>query len=1431
MRLAKLTLAGFKSFADKTEIRFDEPVVGIVGPNGCGKSNVVDAIKWVLGEQSAKSLRGGAMMDVIFNGSASRKPAGMASVTLTFDNPVIEQRSEGPSAQGAEDPPDSNIEDDAFGGGSQKLAAVDAENATLPEKLPVNGTWPEASTSQQPAAAPPSQTPRVPRVLQLDLDQVSVTRQLFRDGTSEYLINGQRARLRDIKELFMDTGVGTDAYSVIEQGKVDVLLQSNAQERREIFEEAAGISRYKARKKEALRKLERTEQNLTLCRQRMEDTEKRLRAVKSQAAKARNYQQYNERLRELQLQYALAEYHDLRQKLDAVSEELEAAQNKRQTAGDALAEQEQQLHEADQQRQAQAKKQKELDQQRLEKQSEKEQAEQRAEFARSRLDELHKQIEREEQRLGELDERRGQLEADQQQHQQQAESLQAQQQDADQRLEQAQSEQKDLQHKLNEKRSELDDEKSGITQLTRRVSQLHNEINSINAYEQNLISTRDKLDQRAQTVSNQLEDLLSKRDDAQRRLNETESLLSQENEKLEKQKELAGQYDGQIRELTQRLAEQKEKRSALDSRRGVLQEMQDRWEGVADPVKAVLAHRETEHADEPGPFHFVRGLLAELVEADVQHASLVEAALGEYQQALVTDRLADLCQPKTQEALSSLGGRVTFLPIDRPPQEAAAPALGLSGCAAGAAVNSMRCVADLIDYPNWLQPMIHWLLGRTLIVRNLDAALLLAATLPSGYRFVTETGEVLEADGRVLAGPAQAGGETGLIGRRSELSSLNEQLQQIQAEVEADEQKLQELSDQATHAEQVADQLRQSINDATSMRVELNSRLENLNNQIQELEQEQPQISEETQQIHQQLREQDEKRQAHREEADRLQKQEAEQQARIETLESELQEIQQQLEQAKEKAANVRVESSRVGEQLSAAQRQARQQEIAAADVARQRHNVEQQLTQHRERIEELQQQQQQAETEVEQTKRELDELITQCELAERKLNESDEHLSSLREQVQGYREAVEAADKTLHQQQMQQRELEVKLDNVRQRCRDQLELDVDQAYRRAQHGAAGSPQSAIATLLQADSLVIDVRPLQQGFVYLPAGALTSDEADMDGDGSGGESSDPATFDIDWSAVETEINELRKKINRLGNVNMEAIDEQKELENKHDELADQVQDIEQAERQLRDLIDQINRDSRQRMEDTLNRIRENFAGQDGLFRKLFGGGRAEIKLQPDENGEVDVLESGIEITAKPPGKEPCSLTQLSGGEKTMTAVALLLAIFKTRPSPYALLDEVDAALDEANVERFAQIVHTFLDYSHFIIITHHKRTMQACDRLYGVTMQERGVSKRVSVNFDQVGRDGQIAQQAIDAEKAREKQGGDTTASDASDASTPANGNGSASEPDTAYEPNGDEQDTEEPEPEPAGVETGQDNGRRTVRERLAAMWEGQKVE
>ncbi|MEM1446091.1 MAG: chromosome segregation protein SMC [Planctomycetota bacterium] len=1219
MRLAKLTVAGFKSFADKTDIRFDEPIVGIVGPNGCGKSNVVDAIKWVLGDQSPKSLRGGAMMDVIFNGSAKRRPSGMASVTLTFDNPVIDGDKQRP--------------------------------------------------------------------LTLDVDQVAVTRELYRDGTSAYRINNQRARLRDVRELFMDTGIGTDAYSIIEQGKVARMLEANGAERRQIFEEAAGVARFKARKKEALRKLDRAEQNLALVKTRLEDTQRRLRSVKMQAARARSYREYAGRLRELQLTHGLAEYHTLSKQLAELNELLEQAEADRAVAARKLAEHEHAQQDAEQDRAAVAEKLKQFERARHEQESAKNQAHQQRDFAQRTLEETAKQAERDTQRLGELADQAERLTAEQSDAAEEIASLETKRSDEQQRLQTAQDEHRAAQKQLHEQRAALEDEKNGLVDLMRRAADLKNQVRSLDSFAESLQANRSKIESRSGDIAEQLEGLLTSRDESRDALREAESLIQQEQAKLDERKTLAGKFGDQIQSLTDRLSTQREKRATLDSRRQVLREMEENLEGIGDAVKAVLARAATEDAI---AFAAVRGMLAELIDADVADATLVEAALGEHQQAIVVDRLGELCDASADELRSSLAGRVMFLALDQPPL----PDVSLRSFGG----TPLRVVADCVRYPDWLGPIVWRLLGRTVVVEDLDRAMLLRAGLPEGFRFVTKAGEVLDEQGRVTAGPLGTSAGSGVIRRRSELASLEQQLRELDALIASDASTLGALSDQASHLETVTAQLQQSIHDAGHTKSSVSSRLESLEGQIAQLEKERPTLAAEQEAIHRKLRETDAKRTQHESLIGSLEQDQAAKEAARAAAEAKIQALADRVEERSEAVTTLRIESSKLAEQLSAAQKQSRQLEVAAADARRQHESLQSQLAGHEQRTADLKAQVEKAEQDAADAERKLQELITQCELAERKVAAADEALAEARAGLSEQRRAVEGFDTAINADRVKQAQRQTKLDGVRQRVHEQLEIEIADAY---------------------------------------AERLKEHEIEPD--------------DIDLPAVTAEIEDLRGKIARLGNVNLDAIDEQEQLEGKQDELEDQVKDIEQAAKELSELIERINVDSRKRFEQTFETVKAAFAGQDGMFRRLFGGGRAELFLEEDENGKTDILESGIGITAKPPGKEPRALSQLSGGEKTMTAIALLLAIFKSRPSCYAILDEVDAALDEANVERFSTILKSFLDRSHFIVITHHKRTMQACDALYGITMQERGVSKRVKVNFDQVGSDGAIAPEAAEA--------------------------------------------------------------------------------
>jgi chromosome segregation protein len=1207
MRLSKITLSGFKSFADRTEVVFSAPVVGIVGPNGCGKSNVVDAVKWVLGEQSAKTLRGGAMLDVIFNGSSSRKPAGMASVALHFENPADQ-----------------------------------------------NGR----------------------RILPVDADEVVVCRRLYRDGTSEYLINSSRARLRDIRDLFYDTGIGANAYCIIEQGRVDKMLVSNPVDRRSIFEEAAGISRFKAQKAEATRKLQRTEQNLLRSRDAFEEVQRRLRSVRNQAAKARSFQEFSARLRELRLEHTLAEYHKLTLQLQDVTARLAQVDEQRTAAAASLVEVEEQRTAAESERQNLLTRQRELEQARLQFKSEHDQAVQRRQFAITTLTDLTGRIEREAAQQQDIAGRIAQF--DEQFTEQTAVIADLQQRsiESQQRIEAAQAQHRQRQHDLNEARARLEDEKAGIVNLLRRTTSLHNQINSLNIQEKNLQNHRERLTSRAQELGSDLEGHLTARDQISAQLTDVLSLIDSESRKLAEQKSTAADLSEATRRLTEQLSTAKEKRSGLQGRRHVLRELEESQTGVDDAVKAVLARKA---ADESGrDFSFVRGLLAELITTEVQHAAVVEAALGDYEQALIIDRLADLHEH--QPELASLSGRVAFLAADDAPpiRFDAEPALA-----------SLPRVIDLVRCTDEPSLAVLWrLLGRTLIVSDLPQALALRSVAPAGYRFITADGQLVEADGRILAGPRSE--TSGLISRRSELADLDRRLAQLDTTIHTDQTRLGQLSDRAAHLEKVQQELRQAIYEASTIKVELTSKLERHQDAISRIEREQPVIAAEVVQIHSQLAAAQQQRSVHTEDVRKLEEEEHQSRQRAAELDQSIIALVKAAEQSGEAATSIRIEAGKLAEQLSAAQRQHRQIDLARADAHRQLQQIAQRLEEHRSRIADLDATRDQAAQQIESARASMEEITATLSGFAESVAQVDSRVNDLSRTLREHRQQVEALEQSLHNEQMVRRELEVRIDNVSQRGAEQLSLDIAAAYL-----------------------------------------------------------DYTAKEIDWPAVEAEIADLKARIDRLGNVNLDAIHELTELQERETSLSAQLEDMDKAKAELESLIVHLNVESRQRFEETFEQIKANFAGPDGLFRRLFGGGRADLMLIPDENGQTDWLESGIEIIAKPPGKEPQSIRLLSGGERTMVAVALLLSIFRTRPSPFCILDEVDAALDEANVERYTQVVRSFLDRSHFIIITHHKRTMQAADLLYGITMPIRGVSKQVTVRFDQVGSDGRIAAEAV----------------------------------------------------------------------------------
>ncbi len=1186
MRLEKIILDGFKSFADRTEFNFDASIIGIVGPNGCGKSNVVDAVKWVLGEQKLKSLRSDQMADVIFSGSGSRKASGSAEVVLVISNP-------GGAASG---------------------------------RLPI------------------------------DTEQVQVSRRIYRSGESEYRINNKVCRLKDVRELFMDTGVGNRGYSIIEQGQIEQLVGASKADRRIVFEEAAGISKYKAHKKEALRKLERTEQNLLRLADILEEVAKRLRSVKLQAGKARNYLEYTSRLKELQVNYSLVEYGRNKEQLDdrnralneagdrfsAVAAEEAGAEAEMSRLGNAIIETEHRLSETGNTLVAI--------------QSKIDQKLQRIDFLRSRIEELGR---RKATAGSEIERLRGQAEAvsrDLARHREEVAGCDDTVRQRTEAIHQIQAITEEADAQLASLEAELDDEKSGIIDIVRRTAQLHNEIQSLSNYRDNLSNQRNRLAGRAQTAKAELERLLTDKAQHNARLADITRVLTELEENLESKRHKIEEAETQIVEQGRQLAGNKEARSALSSELAVLGDMERRHEGLGQAVKSILQTQ----ADESRKIDYIDGILADKIKTHVEHATAVEAALEGMTDVLLVRNTAKLLADA--DTLSALAGRLHFCCLDR-----VEPFVDDVDFSKYPGVRGR--LVEFVSYESRYAPLAWKLLGKTILVESLQVATELSGYLQAGYAFVTPTGECLRADGLLRLGPL--GKASGLISRRSRIDQLQETIDHINAEIAQLEGHIQRNTQTKAHLEKLCKDLRTAIYEANTEKTQVNSKLAHFEQDIKRLKEEEPLIASELGSLEQEIAQSVQKEYDSKQRLTELEAVNNQRAAHIRELETMYDELRQQ-------------QQSRVREltELKVQLGQAMEQQKGLKQI-------------------------------IESLENQIETNLKTFAAAERDVQLCAEQAAEAQRDILECESAVSEFFVEKETQQQGNRQLQEELESLaaEQKRREEVART-----------ARAHKEEAERVIAEIRIQIGQLEVRQQDLVERVREELQIELADV--------FAERTTDDVNWEQVKGEINELRGKIERLGNVNLDAIEEQTTLEERHTFLANQVQDLNESKSQLQQLINRLNKQSREKFVETFEQIRTNFQQ---IFRKLFGGGKADIVLEDAD----DVLEAGIEVIAKPPGKETRSISLLSGGEKSMTALALLFSVFRSKPSPFCFLDEVDAALDEANTERFTLLLREFQKESQFIVITHTKRTMSIADVLFGVTMQMQGVSKKISVRFDE----------------------------------------------------------------------------------------------
>ena len=1234
MRIKKLEIVGFKSFSDRTVLHFKDPITGVVGPNGCGKSNVVDAIRWCMGEQSAKYLRGKSMDDVIFAGSDARGPAGMAEVSLTFEN-----------------------------------------DGRVPIEL-------------------------------LAFSEITVTRRLYRDGTSEYLLNNTQCRLRDITDFFLGTGIGTKAYSIIEQGKVGLIVSSKPEDRRFFIEEAAGITKYKLKKKAAEKKMDSARQNLLRVSDVVAEIEKQLGTLRRQAQKAERYKQYRAEVRDLELWSASQRWLGLTVELRVITQTLAEQSAQKAAAQTALVAREAEIAAT-----------------RLTLAAE----ERRLAALQERLYELDNRI-----KLGEAENDHQQREAvdlEEREHAEQAEiegvqrqlaestaererllteleAVQAARADEQEMLAEHEQQHRTVKEELARVQRELDAEKAEIAKAQADIARAE-------SAERSLARRAEDLDLRMARLAEEAGRLGSRGEELRQGIavHETQLVaLRREQERLDDQRET---HEGRLDELKTLLGrgepELEKVRSELQRRRSrhaSLEEIHNKYEGFGKGTRAIMQHYR-QGAPSPGPGAAtdeadgqtatqrwgVRGLVADVVEAPPGYELAVEAALGDRLGAVVVDSLE--VGIDGIEFLKSKGqGRSSFVPLRARVLDPGVAAESAPAEPTDEEEAPAERLIDRVRYEEDYQPLAQALLGDVLVVDDLLGGV---DRWRAGERrrMVTREGEIIDTTGVVAGGSREVKG-AGVLEQKRELRQLEELIATIEqdfthrsSQITAWREERQELETllegmrRARHQSEMAilthekdlHRLQDELGRLDARAGVLDRDKEDLTRQRGEATREAEELAQSAQTVRERMLAAEDRRDAHGRTAVTLID-------RLEEAASALTEF---------KIVAAKSEEKRSG----LAQARARLEGLLRDGEARRR-RLENSITDGRERRQQLLAQ-------VATRKTELVELVAARQAAQEELTAGRtaydaRHGELLRAEaeVKGQRAALDALVREVGEFELRQREFEWN--------RNHLEEQVADRWRIA---------------LQDELYNHHLRP-----------------PFSDGD-------------------EKRLRELRELIDRMGEINLTAIDEYQALEKRHQFLVSQKADLEAALGQLEEAIAQINRASRQRFREVFDLVNLKFQE---LFPRLFRGGRAYLTLtKPGDaskkdptTGEVvtaegkvaedDLLESGVEIIAQPPGKKNTTIELLSGGEKALTAVSLIFAIFLVKPSPFCLLDEVDAPLDEANVGRFNDLVRAMTDRSQFIIITHNKRTMEIADTLYGVTMEQPGISKLVSVNLTEVGR-------------------------------------------------------------------------------------------
>ena len=1176
MYLKRLELQGFKSFADKTVLEFMPGITTVIGPNGSGKSNISDSIRWVLGEQSIKSLRGAKSLDIIFAGTENRKSLGFAEASLIFDN--------------------------------------------------TDGTLP------------------------IEYQEVVITRKIYRSGETGYYINKTPCRLKDVIELFMDTGIGRDGYSIIGQGKIDEILSNKSEDRRHIFEEAAGIVKYRARKEETEKKLEHTKLNLLRINDILSEIEQNIEPLRIQSDKAKQFLNLREELKNIEIGLFLYNIEKYREDLKKIAEDEEIMK-------DTLNQEEGKLErinalkeELKIQIEEITSKIEEVQNIGFESKNEIEKANSEINVAQTKIQNNNENRNRYEEDIKEYKQRIEDLKEEKEQKKSRKDNLKKNKEKFENELKQKEEELSKITSKLTEKELQYEEKKKIVEENTEKRYELQTEIGTDKA---NLENHKKRKEQLKQEISNNISDLDSTRIKKEEIIKEFQKIESEKN-KLSKEleqrlskREEANQFENEINILANEMR-------IKDSRLKFLIETEKEKEGYTKSVKELL--KACDSIKELGRGTY--GVLANIVTVPKEYETAIEMCLGASLQNIVTESEDDAKRLIEYLKTNNLG-RASFLPISsikgKKLEKIKSHANGIIGIA-----------SDLVQYEKKYEQIILNLLGRTVIVDTMQTAIALARTENYAYRIITLQGDVINPSG-LITGGSVAKKTVNILGRSREIESLEKEVKQLKETINKLDTEKQEyiltnenVIEETENVERMLQEIdityateKQRVVSIEENVERLANRLSKSREEVSEIEKQMIEIEEERQYKEEEIAKITDKNNSLVEEINKFAEANKEEQKYIDDLNFDITNLKISVSSFDESESSILEMEERINQDIQNNERSLKMKEQQIEQIKIDNINLEQEIENAKNKIKDI-------EEKVKNSGKIIEDLRSQRQEKNEKLSKKEE------EQV--------AEFKVIEDLKAQNIKLEVKKNKTEEDCNN------------------------------------IINKMWEEYELTPNSATQYEKPE------------------NVANTQRRVNNLRADINNLGSVNIDAIKEYENLKSRYDFMCEQRLDLENTMSKLQEVIQDMTKTMKQQFKEQFEIINKNFGE---VFRELFGGGKAEVILTDENN----ILECGIDIEVQPPGKKLQNMLLLSGGERAFTAIALLFAILKINPAPFCVLDEIEAALDDVNVYRYADYLKKFSKDTQFLIITHRKGTMEAADTVYGVTMEEKGISKLLSMKL------------------------------------------------------------------------------------------------